>query len=77
MQNLSVQWNFFFLIGEYSTTPAKDIETERHHRGSDGKVRARSKRSNDPSPTADSEIEVITLISIPLVNPAKMSSCLC
>uniref|UniRef100_A0A8C3DE01 Eyes absent homolog n=1 Tax=Corvus moneduloides TaxID=1196302 RepID=A0A8C3DE01_CORMO len=45
------------LSGEYSTTPAKDIETERHHRGSDGKVRARSKRSNDPSPTADSEIE--------------------
>ncbi|KAM7090991.1 protein phosphatase EYA2 isoform X5 [Mycteria americana] len=45
------------LSGEYSTTPAKDIETDRHHRGSDGKVRARSKRSNDPSPTADSEIE--------------------
>ncbi|NWH57288.1 EYA2 protein, partial [Geococcyx californianus] len=43
--------------GEYSTTPAKDTETDRHHRGSDGKVRARSKRSNDPSPTADSEIE--------------------
>ncbi|KAK2520903.1 hypothetical protein Q9233_011539 [Columba guinea] len=48
------------LSGEYSTTPAKDADTEtdRHHRGSDGKVRARSKRSNDPSPTADSEIEV-------------------
>uniref|UniRef100_A0A803YHN0 Eyes absent homolog n=1 Tax=Meleagris gallopavo TaxID=9103 RepID=A0A803YHN0_MELGA len=45
------------LSGEYGTTPAKDIETDRHHRGSDGKVRARSKRSNDPSPTADSEIE--------------------
>uniref|UniRef100_A0A8U8C183 Eyes absent homolog n=1 Tax=Geospiza parvula TaxID=87175 RepID=A0A8U8C183_GEOPR len=45
------------LPGEYSTTPAKDVETDRHHRGSDGKVRARSKRSNDPSPTADSEIE--------------------
>ncbi|XP_032930941.1 eyes absent homolog 2 isoform X2 [Catharus ustulatus] len=45
------------LSGEYSTTPAKDIETDRHHRGSDGKVRARSKRSNDPSPAADSEIE--------------------
>uniref|UniRef100_A0A8C3R5E7 Eyes absent homolog n=1 Tax=Cyanoderma ruficeps TaxID=181631 RepID=A0A8C3R5E7_9PASS len=45
------------LSGEYSTTPAKDIEADRHHRGSDGKVRARSKRSNDPSPTADSEIE--------------------
>ncbi|KAJ7403562.1 Eyes absent 2 [Pitangus sulphuratus] len=48
------------LPGEYSTTPAKDTETERHHRGSDGKVRARSKRSNDPSPTADSEIEDTT-----------------
>ncbi|XP_015503343.1 eyes absent homolog 2 isoform X4 [Parus major] len=48
------------LSGEYSTTPAKDIETDRHHRGSDGKVRARSKRSNDPSPTADSEIEDTT-----------------
>ncbi|RMB95676.1 hypothetical protein DUI87_27788 [Hirundo rustica rustica] len=46
------------LSGEYSTTPAKDIETDRHHRGSDGKVRARSKRGNDPSPTADSEIEI-------------------
>ncbi|NWR19174.1 EYA2 protein, partial [Emberiza fucata] len=45
------------LSGEYSTTPAKDVETDRHHRGSDGKVRARSKRSNDPSPTADSDIE--------------------
>ncbi|XP_021272841.1 eyes absent homolog 2 isoform X7 [Numida meleagris] len=45
------------LSGEYGTTPAKDVETDRHHRGSDGKVRARSKRSNDPSPTADSEIE--------------------
>ncbi|XP_055670343.1 eyes absent homolog 2 isoform X3 [Falco peregrinus] len=45
------------LSGEYSTPPAKDTETDRHHRGSDGKVRARSKRSNDPSPTADSEIE--------------------
>ncbi|KFQ34564.1 Eyes absent 2, partial [Mesitornis unicolor] len=45
------------LSGEYSTPPAKDAETDRHHRGSDGKVRARSKRSNDPSPTADSEIE--------------------
>nr|XP_009669382.1 PREDICTED: eyes absent homolog 2 isoform X2 [Struthio camelus australis] len=45
------------LSGEYATTPAKDIETDRHHRGADGKVRARSKRSNDPSPTADNEIE--------------------
>ncbi|XP_051488966.1 eyes absent homolog 2 isoform X4 [Apus apus] len=47
------------LSGEYST-PAKDIEADRHHRGSDGKVRARSKRSNDPSPSADSEIEDTT-----------------
>uniref|UniRef100_A0A803V9Q6 Eyes absent homolog n=1 Tax=Ficedula albicollis TaxID=59894 RepID=A0A803V9Q6_FICAL len=48
------------LSGEYSTTAAKDVEADRHHRGSDGKVRARSKRSNDPSPTADSEIEDTT-----------------
>lgn len=67
---------FFLIIGEYSTTPAKEIETDRHHRGSDGKVRARSKRSNDPSPTADSEIEVITLIYISLVKPAKIISCI-
>lgn len=77
MQNLSLQWNFFLLTGEYSTTPAKDTETDRHHRGSDGKVRARSKRSNDPSPTADSEIEVITLIYIPVIHTAKMNSYLC
>ncbi|XP_062444888.1 eyes absent homolog 2 isoform X5 [Rhea pennata] len=45
------------LSGEYATTPGKDSEAERHHRAADGKVRARSKRSNDPSPTADNEIE--------------------
>uniref|UniRef100_A0A803T0J5 Eyes absent homolog n=1 Tax=Anolis carolinensis TaxID=28377 RepID=A0A803T0J5_ANOCA len=44
------------LSGEY-TTPIKDTETDRQHRGTDGKLRGRSKRSNDPSPTADTEIE--------------------
>lgn len=71
VQNLILNLILFLPIGEYGTTPAKDIETDRHHRGSDGKVRARSKRSNDPSPTADSEIEVIKLTYIPLVNPAR------
>ncbi|XP_034643053.1 eyes absent homolog 2 isoform X4 [Trachemys scripta elegans] len=45
------------LSGEYATTPVKDTETDRQHRGSDGKLRGRSKRSNDPSPTVDNEIE--------------------
>ncbi|XP_065706124.1 protein phosphatase EYA2 isoform X1 [Patagioenas fasciata] len=45
------------LPGEYSTTPAKDPEADRHHRASDGKVRARTKRGSDASPAADSEIE--------------------
>ncbi|XP_044296133.1 eyes absent homolog 2 isoform X3 [Varanus komodoensis] len=44
------------LPGEY-TTPVKDTETDRQPRGTDGKLRGRSKRSNDPSPTADTEIE--------------------
>ncbi|XP_064023957.1 eyes absent homolog 2 isoform X5 [Pogoniulus pusillus] len=55
--NISSQSTESLSAGEYSTTPAKDIETDRQHRGTDGKVRARSKRSNDPSPAADSEIE--------------------
>ncbi|XP_074867679.1 protein phosphatase EYA2 isoform X2 [Carettochelys insculpta] len=45
------------LSGEYATTPVKDTETDRPLRGSDGKLRGRSKRSNDPSPTIDNEIE--------------------
>ncbi|XP_061487377.1 eyes absent homolog 2 isoform X5 [Rhineura floridana] len=44
------------LSGEY-TTPVKDTETDRQYRGTDGKLRGRSKRNNDPSPTADTEIE--------------------
>ncbi|KAJ6665637.1 hypothetical protein lerEdw1_002007, partial [Lerista edwardsae] len=48
------------LSGEY-TTPVKDSETDRQHRGIDGKLRGRSKRSTDPSPSADTEIEVIVL----------------
>ncbi|XP_012414080.1 eyes absent homolog 2 [Trichechus manatus latirostris] len=48
--------------GEYSThngpsTPAKEGDTDRPHRASDGKLRGRSKRSSDPSPTEDNEIE--------------------
>ncbi|XP_054837367.1 eyes absent homolog 2 [Eublepharis macularius] len=44
------------LSGDY-TTPVKDTEADRQHKGSDGKLRGRSKRSNEPSPTADTEIE--------------------
>ena len=49
--------------GEYNThngptTPAKEGETDRPHRASDGKLRGRSKRSSDPSPAGDNEIEV-------------------
>ncbi|XP_053250136.1 eyes absent homolog 2 [Podarcis raffonei] len=44
------------LSGEY-TTPVKDTDTDRQHRGTDGKLRGRSKRNNDPSPSADTEIE--------------------
>ncbi|XP_069099567.1 eyes absent homolog 2 isoform X2 [Pleurodeles waltl] len=39
------------------STPVKEGENDRHHRGSDGKLRGRSKRSNDPSPSVDNEIE--------------------
>lgn len=60
----------FLTTGEYAATPVKDIEADRQHRASDGKVRGRSKRSNDPSPTADSEIEVTVLIPCLLINPA-------
>ncbi|XP_006839281.1 PREDICTED: eyes absent homolog 2 isoform X1 [Chrysochloris asiatica] len=50
------------LAGEYSThngpsTPAKEGDSDRSHRASDGKLRGRSKRSSDPSPAGDSEIE--------------------
>ncbi|XP_053430493.1 eyes absent homolog 2 isoform X3 [Nycticebus coucang] len=48
--------------GEYNahngpSTPAKEGDTDRPHRASDGKLRGRSKRSSDPSPAGDSEIE--------------------
>ncbi|KAL8179449.1 UNVERIFIED_CONTAM: Eyes absent 2 [Gekko kuhli] len=52
----SHQDSFSLIIGEY-TTPVKDTEADRQHKGSDGKLRGRSKRSNEPSPTADTEIE--------------------
>ncbi|XP_060238809.1 eyes absent homolog 2 isoform X2 [Meriones unguiculatus] len=47
---------------DYSThngpsTPAKEGDTDRPHRASDGKLRGRSKRSSDPSPAGDNEIE--------------------
>ncbi|XP_049555668.1 eyes absent homolog 2 isoform X1 [Orcinus orca] len=50
------------LGGEYNThngpsTPAKEGDTDRPHRASDGKLRGRSKRSSDPSPAGDNEIE--------------------
>ncbi|KAK7827837.1 hypothetical protein U0070_019661, partial [Myodes glareolus] len=50
------------LAGDYNThngpsTPAKEGDTERPHRASDGKLRGRSKRSSDPSPAGDNEIE--------------------
>lgn len=49
--------------GEYNThngpsTPAKEGDVDRPPRASDGKLRGRSKRSSDPSPAGDSEIEV-------------------
>ncbi|XP_017733377.1 PREDICTED: eyes absent homolog 2-like [Rhinopithecus bieti] len=52
------------LAGEYNahngpSTPAKEGDTDRPHRASDGKLRGRSKRSSDPSPAGDNEIEVI------------------
>ncbi|XP_029774333.1 eyes absent homolog 2 [Suricata suricatta] len=48
--------------GEYNThngpsTPAKDGDSDRPPRAPDGKLRSRSKRSSDPSPPGDSEIE--------------------
>ncbi|XP_060140844.1 eyes absent homolog 2 isoform X3 [Globicephala melas] len=50
------------LGGEYNThngpsTPAKEGDADRPHRASDGKLRGRSKRSSDPSPAGDNEIE--------------------
>ncbi|ETE70488.1 Eyes absent-like 2, partial [Ophiophagus hannah] len=47
------------LPGEY-TTPVKGIESDRQHRGTDGKLRGRSKRSSDPSPAGDTDIEDTT-----------------
>ena len=49
--------------GDYNThngpsTPAKEGDTDRPPRASDGKLRGRSKRSSDPSPAGDNEIEV-------------------
>ena len=59
--------------GEYNThngpsTPAKEGDTDRPHRASDGKLRGRSKRSSDPSPAGDSEIEVTQRLLPDLVN---------
>lgn len=53
----------FSTPGEYNThngpsTPAKEGDTDRPPRASDGKLRGRSKRSSDPSPAGDNEIEV-------------------
>ncbi|XP_021569667.1 eyes absent homolog 2 isoform X2 [Carlito syrichta] len=50
------------LAGDYNThngpsTPAKEGDTDRPHRASDGKLRGRAKRSSDPSPAGDNEIE--------------------
>ncbi|XP_031228632.1 eyes absent homolog 2 [Mastomys coucha] len=50
------------LAGDYNThngpsTPAKEGDTDRPHRASDGKLRGRSKRNSDPSPAGDNEIE--------------------
>ncbi|XP_075702311.1 protein phosphatase EYA2 isoform X3 [Rhinoderma darwinii] len=42
------------------STPVKDSESDRQHRGSDVKLRGRSKRNNDPSPAVDNEIEDTT-----------------
>ncbi|XP_074144644.1 protein phosphatase EYA2 isoform X2 [Sminthopsis crassicaudata] len=60
--NVTSQSSESLSVLEYNThngpsTPAKDGDTDRQHRGSDGKLRGRSKRSNDPSPTVDNEIE--------------------
>ncbi|XP_005085023.1 eyes absent homolog 2 isoform X2 [Mesocricetus auratus] len=50
------------LAGDYNThngpsTPAKEDDTDRPHRAPEGKLRGRSKRSSDPSPAGDNEIE--------------------
>ncbi|XP_055964420.1 eyes absent homolog 2 isoform X2 [Sorex fumeus] len=50
------------LTGEFNThngpsTPAKEGDTDRPHRASDGKLRGRAKRGSDPSPAGDNEIE--------------------
>lgn len=50
------------LAGDYSnhkspSTPVKDGNPEHERRGSDGKMRGRSKRNSEPSPSSDNEIE--------------------
>ncbi|XP_006000536.1 eyes absent homolog 2 [Latimeria chalumnae] len=50
------------LAGDYNThssppTPIKDAESDRQRRGSDGKLRGRSKRSNAPAHLLENEIE--------------------
>lgn len=64
----------FSMPGEYNThngppTPAKEGDTDRPPRASDGKLRGRSKRSSDPSPAGDNEIEVTPDAS------ARLSEC--
>lgn len=64
----------FSTPGEYNThngpsTPAKEGDTDRPPRASDGKLRGRSKRSSDPSPAGDNEIEVTPDAS------ARLSEC--
>lgn len=60
--------------GEYHThngpsTPAKEGDADRPHRASsDGKLRGRSKRSSDPSPAGNNEIEVSPDCLFDLVN---------
>ncbi|XP_072371218.1 protein phosphatase EYA1-like isoform X3 [Scyliorhinus torazame] len=50
------------MSGDYNTvnrarTPVKDLDSDRQRRSSDGKLRGRSKRNNDPSPLLDTDIE--------------------
>ncbi|XP_033622918.1 eyes absent homolog 2 isoform X3 [Fukomys damarensis] len=52
------------LAGDYNThngpsTPAKEGDPDRPHRAPDGKLRGRAKRSSDPSPAGDNEIEAM------------------
>ncbi|XP_078275401.1 protein phosphatase EYA2-like [Rhinoraja longicauda] len=50
------------MSGDYSIvsrprSPVKDLDSDRQRRSSDGKLRGRSKRNNDPSPPLDTDIE--------------------